>query len=350
MNLKQQPFGTVQPGTMVELYTLTNDNGVTVTLTNYGGIIVSLHTPDRSGQPGDIVLGFDNLDDYQTRSPYFGCITGRFANRIAGGKFQLKGKEYTLAQNNGQNHLHGGKVGFDKVVWSADPFSSPDAVGVALSYLSPDGEEGYPGNLSVTVTYTLTNDNTFEIDYKATTDQATILNLTNHTYFNLTGEGKILDHELMLNADRFTPVDDSAIPLGELRPVTGTPLDFLQSTRIGDRIDVDDEQMRRGLGYDHNWVVNGTPGELRLAAVLREPSTGRTVEVHTTQPGVQFYSGNLMPESLPGKEGKTYPRRGGVCLETQHFPDSPNQPSFPSAVLEPGQTYHEVTVFKFGAE
>lgn len=350
MNLKQQPFGSTKPGTLVDLYTLSNDQGVTVTLTNYGGTIVSLHTPDRAGQTGDIVLGFDNLQDYLNLSPFFGCITGRFANRIAGGKFQLKGKEYTLAQNNGQNHLHGGKVGFDKVVWAADPFCSPDGAGVALSYLSPDGEEGYPGNLSVTVTYTLTADNAFQIDYDATTDRATILNLTNHAYFNLLGQGTILDHELMLNADRFTPVDATAIPLGELRSVTGTPFDFHQFTRIGNRIDQDDEQIRFGLGYDHNWVLNGTPGELRLAAALRESTTGRTLEVHTTQPGVQFYSGNLMSERLIGKEGKLYLRRGGVCLETQHFPDSPNQPSFPSVILEPGRKYHEVTVFKFGAE
>lgn len=350
MKLNQQPFGSTRPGTLVDLYTLTNDHGVTITLTNYGGTLVSLHTPDRNGQPGDIVLGFDNLDDYLTRSPFFGCIAGRYANRIAGGSFQLKGKEYQLAQNDGQNHLHGGKVGFDKVVWSAGPFSNPDGVGVELNYVSPDGEEGYPGNLSVTVTYTLTNDNALHIDYTATTDQATILNLTNHTYFNLAGQGTILDHELMLNADRFTPVDASAIPLGELRAVAGTPLDFRQFTRIGARIDQDDEQLRNGQGYDHNWVVNGTPGELRLAAALREASSGRRLEVHTTQPGVQFYSGNLMPETLPGKEGKIYPRRGGLCLETQHFPDSPNQPSFPSVVLESGQTYHEVTVFRFGTE
>ncbi|RIK55786.1 MAG: galactose-1-epimerase [Chloroflexi bacterium] len=350
MKLRQQPFGATRGGAMVDLYTLSNDQGVTVTLTNYGGILVSLHTPDRGGQPGDIVLGFDNLDDYLTRSPFFGCITGRFANRIAGGRFHLKGKEYQLAQNNGPNHLHGGQVGFDKVIWSAEPISSPEGVGVALSYLSPDGEEGYPGNLSVTVTYTLTNDNALQIDYEATTDQATILNLTNHTYFNLLGEGTILDHELMINADRYTPVDESAIPLGELAPVAGTPFDFRQFTRIGARIDQDDEQLRRGLGYDHNYVVNGTPGELRPAAAIREARSGRRVDILTTQPGVQFYSGNLMPGSLPGKAGKVYPRRGGLCLETQHFPDSPNQPSFPSAVLEPGQTYHEVTVFRFAAE
>lgn len=345
MKITQQPFGSTKPGTLVDLYTLSNDHGVTAAITNYGGILVSLHAPDRNGESGDIVLGFDNLDDYLTRSPYFGCITGRFANRIAGGKFQLQGKEYQLAQNNGQHHLHGGLVGFDKVVWSAEPFSHPDSVGVVLSYLSPDGEEGYPGNLSVTVTYTLTNDNALRIDYTATTDQPTILNLTNHTYFNLKGEGTILDHELMLNADRFTPVDSTAIPLGELRPVEGTPLDFRQFTRIGARIGQDDEQLRNGQGYDHNWVINGTPGELRLAAAVREASSGRTLEVHTTQPGVQFYSGNLMPESLPGKQGKVYPRRGGLCLETQHFPDSPNQPTFPSVVLEPGQEFNETTVF-----
>jgi aldose 1-epimerase len=350
MNVKQQPFGATRTGAMVDLYTLSNDHGVTAAIATYGGIIVNLLTPDRQGQPSDITLGFDDLESYLTRSPYFGCITGRYANRIGQGRFTLKGKSYQLAQNNGRNHLHGGLVGFDKVVWAAEPFSSPDGVGVKLSYLSPDGEEGYPGALSTAVTYTLGNDNSLTLDYAATTDQATILNLTNHAYFNLAGQGDILNHELMLNADRFTVVDAESIPTGELRSVTGTPLDFRTPTRIGARIDQDDEQLRFGLGYDHNWVINGTPRELRLAALLREPSSGRTLEVWTTQPGIQFYSGNLMPDTLPGKHSQTYHKRYGLCLETQHFPDSPNQPAFPSAVLELGQKYHEVTVFKFGAE
>jgi aldose 1-epimerase len=350
MNVRQQPFGAARAGAMVELYTLSNDHGVTAAIASYGGTIINLITPDRAGRPGDITLGFDSLDDYLTRSPFFGCIAGRYANRIALGKFTLKGKSYQLAQNNGRNHLHGGLVGFDKVVWAAEPFSSPEGVGVKLSYLSPDGEEGYPGALSTTVTYTLANDNSLTLDYTATTDQTTILNLTNHAYFNLAGQGDILNHELMLNADRFTVVDAEAIPTGELRSVTSTPFDFRTPTRIGARIDQDDEQIRFGLGYDHNWVVNGTPGELRLAALLRDPGSGRTLEVRTTQPGIQFYSGNLMPDTLLGKGGQVYHKRYGLCLETQHFPDSPNQPSFPSVVLEPGDSYHEVTVFAFGAE
>ncbi|HXF61132.1 MAG TPA: aldose epimerase family protein [Caldilineaceae bacterium] len=348
MQLNQQPFGAVKAGAMVDLYTLSNDQGLTTTITNYGGIITTLLAPDRHGQPGDVVLGYDTLDDYVARNPYFGCITGRYANRIAQGRFTLNGKTYQLAQNNGPNHLHGGLVGFDKVIWAAEPFTAPDGVGLTLTYLSPDGEEGYPGNLSVTVTYTLTDDNALRIDYAATTDQPTILNLTNHTYFNLAGHGDILDHVLMLNADAFTPVDETAIPYGELRPVAGTPFDFRQPTRIGERIEQDDEQLRFGQGYDHNWVINGSPGELRLAAVLTEATSGRTLEVYTTQPGIQFYSGNLLPD-LTGKGGQRYTRRSGLCLETQHFPDSPNQPSFPSTVLEPGQKYLETTVFKFSA-
>jgi aldose 1-epimerase len=347
MNLKQQPFGAAKAGAMVDLYTLSNDQGLTITITNYGGIITSLQAPDRQGTMGDVVLGYDTLDEYLERSPYFGCITGRYANRIAQGRFTLKGKAYQLAQNNGANHLHGGLIGFDKVVWTAEPFAGPDGAGLKLSYLSNDGEEGYPGNLSVTVTYTMTDNNALRIDCEATTDQATVLNLTNHTYFNLAGQGDILDHVLMLNADRFTPVDETAIPYGELRSVAGTPFDFRQPVRIGERIEQDDEQLRFGQGYDHNWVVNGAPGELRLAALLTEPASGRTLEVYTTQPGVQFYSGNLLP-SVQGKGGRQYTRRSGLCLETQHFPDSPNQPTFPTTVLEPGQQYEETTIFIFG--
>lgn len=347
MNLQQQPYGMVKPGASADLFTLRNNQGVTLALTNYGGIITSLTTPDRSGQPGDIVLGYDTLEEYLERNPFFGCLVGRFGNRIAKAQFTLQGKTYTLLQNNGQNHLHGGKVGFDKVLWAAEPFTTPGSAGVKLTYTSADGEEGYPGNLATTVVYTL-SDEGFEIDYQATTDQATILNLTNHTYFNLAGRGDILDHLMMLNADAFTPVDATLIPTGELRPVAGTPFDFRTPTRIGARIDQDDEQLRFGGGYDVNWVVNGTPGEMRLAARVTEESSGRVLEVHTTQPGVQFYSGNMLPDSLPGKGGQVYRRRSGLCLETQHFPDSPNQPNFPSAVLEPGQTYHETTVWKFG--
>ncbi|MCC6455764.1 MAG: galactose mutarotase [Caldilineaceae bacterium] len=349
MNLKQQPYGATGGGNYADLYTLTNNQGVTLSLTNYGGIITTLHTPDRKGQGGDIVLGYEKLEEYLARNPFFGCLVGRFGNRIAGGKFTLKGKEYRLAQNNGQNHLHGGTVGFDKVLWAAEPFTTPASVGVKLTYTSVDGEEGYPGNLAVTVVYTLTDTNEFQINYSATTDQSTILNLTNHTYFNLRGEGDILDHLMQINADSFTPVDNTLIPTGEIRPVAGTPLDFRTPTRIGKRIEQNDEQLAFGKGYDQNFVVQGTPGELRRAAVVRDPSSGRTLEVLTTQPGVQFYSGNVLPD-LMGKGGQAYQRRSGFCLETQHFPDSPNQPTFPSVVLEPGEKYAETTVWKFGVE
>ena len=347
MNLTQQPYGAVKSGAPADLFTLSNDHGVTATVTNFGGIIATLFTPDRHGQPGDIVLGYDRLDEYVNMNPFFGCLAGRFANRIAGAKFTLKGKTYPLAQNNGVNHLHGGKVGFDKVLWGAEPFSAPDAVGVKLTYRSEDGEEGYPGNLDVTVTYTLDNANTLTLDYQAKTDQATVLNLTNHSYFNLAGQGDILDNRMMINADTFTPVDATLIPTGELRPVAGTVFDFRTPHRIGDRIEADDEQIKYGGGYDVNWVVKGTG--MRLAARVTEPTSGRVMEVHTTQPGVQFYSGNMLP-TLTGKGGRVYQRRFGLCLETQHFPDSPNQPAFPSAVLEPGDTYHEITAFKFGVE
>lgn len=349
MNLQQQPYGAAASGSYADLFTLSNDQGVSVTLTNYGGIITTLHTPDRNGRPGDIVLGYDKLEEYVARNPFFGCLVGRFGNRIGGGKFTLKGKSYTLAQNNGQNHLHGGRVGFDKVLWAAEPFTTPTSAGVKLTYTSADGEEGYPGNLAVTVVYTLTDNNEFQLDYSATTDQATIVNLTNHTYYNLAGKGDILGHVMQLNADQFTPVDSTLIPTGELRSVAGTPLDFRTPTPIGARIDQQDEQLIFGKGYDQNFVVNGTPGELRRAALVSEPTSGRTLEVLTTQPGVQFYSGNVLPD-LIGKGGQEYKRRYGFCLETQHFPDSPNQPNFPSVVLEPGQRYEETTVWKFGVE
>jgi aldose 1-epimerase len=349
MNLQQQPYGAATSGGYADLYTLANDQGVTVALTNYGGIITTLHTPDRNGQPGDIVLGYDNLEEYVARNPFFGCLVGRFGNRIGGAKFTLKGKSYTLAQNNGQNHLHGGRVGFDKVLWAAEPFTTPASAGVKLTYTSADGEEGYPGNLVVTVIYTLTDNNEFHLDYNAATDQTTIVNLTNHTYYNLAGKGDILGHVMQINADRFTPVDSTLIPTGELRSVAGTPFDFRTPTPIGARIDQQDEQLAFGQGYDQNFVVDGTPGELRRAALVSEPTSGRTLEVLTTQPGVQFYSGNVLP-NLTGKGGQEYQRRYGFCLETQHFPDSPNQPNFPSVVLEPGERYQETTVWKFGVE
>jgi aldose 1-epimerase len=349
MRIDRAPFGVGRNGERVDIFTLSNDHGVTARITNYGGTIVNLQTPDRHGQPGDIALGFDTLDEYLARSPFFGCITGRFANRIAEGRFTLYGETYQLATNNGPNHLHGGRVGFDKVVWAAEPFERADAIGLTLTYLSKDGEEGYPGNLAVTVTYTLTNANALRIDYAATTDKATIINLTNHNYFNLAGEGDILGHIVMIDADHFTPIDATLIPTGELQPVAGTPMDFRRALPVGVRINADDEQLRRAGGYDHNWVLNRSGSGLQRLIVVTEPISGRWLEVHTTQPGVQFYTGNMMPDYLPGKDGRVYSKRTGFCLETQHFPDSPNQPNFPPVVLEPGQTYQQSTVFKFGA-
>lgn len=348
MNITKAPFGKTSSGQDVELYTLTNDKGVEAGIITYGGIIVSLKTPDRNGNPGDIVLGFDSLKDYEERSPFFGCITGRYANRIAKGKFTLDGKEYTLATNNGPNHLHGGKVGFDKAVWKAETKSEGDAVSLVLTHTSPDGDEGYPGNLDVEVTYTLNNSNELVIDYKAKTDQPTVLNLTNHSYFNLEGHGSgnVLAHELQLSASKFTPTDDTAIPTGELRPVEGTPLDFTKGKPIGRDIESDYEQIVFGKGYDHNFVIDGRPGVLRRAATVRGPRSGRVLEILTTEPGVQLYTANFM-EKMAGKDGATYDFRGAFCLETQHFPDSPNHPDFPTTVLRPGDTFRSTTVHRF---
>jgi aldose 1-epimerase len=350
MQIQKEFYGATQSGTPVDLYTLTNDNGVEVKITNYGGIITSIKAPDRDGSIGEITLGMDSLEGYLGPHPFFGALVGRYGNRIRAGKFTLNGKEYQLATNANGHHLHGGNKGFDKVVWEAKTASVEDGVSLTLNYVSKDGEENYPGNLSVTVTYTLTNDDELQIDYSATTDQPTVLNLTNHTYFNLAQSETILDHVMMLEADAFTVVDEDVITTGEIRSVEGTPLDFRQPTRIGERIEADDEQLEFAGGYDHNWVVNGEPGELRLAARVTEPTTGRTLEVYTTQPGIQFYAGNMMPKEMAGRGGQTYKWRGGLCLETQHFPDSPNHPDFPSTELKPGEKYHEVTVFKFGAE
>lgn len=349
MKIKKEHFGTLTDGRAVALYTLVNDNGLKTTITSYGGIVVSLWVPDRDGTPGDVVLGFDTLDEYIKHNPFFGCLIGRYGNRIGGGRFTLDGVEYVLAQNNGPNHLHGGRQGFDKKLWDAQAIELPNGPALKLRYVSPDGEEGYPGTLSVEVVYTLTNDNALRMDYRATTDKPTLVNLTNHSYFNLSaGQAEtILDHELTLYADHFTPVDATLIPTGELRPVDGTPLDFRTPTRVGARIDANDEQLRFGGGYDHNWVINGPMGQLRPAARLYEPKSGRVMEVWTTEPGVQFYSGNMMPPAMSGKNGRTYPRRGGLCLETQHYPDSPNKPHFPSTVLRPGETYATTTLYKF---
>jgi aldose 1-epimerase len=347
MNITKHPYGQTADGAAVDLYTLTNDNGVEAKITNYGGIITSLRVPDRAGALGDVVLGFDALEDYLTRNPFFGCLVGRFGNRIAKGRFTLNGVEYALALNDGPNSLHGGMAGFDKKVWQASGVITDAGAGVVLRYVSPDGEEGYPGDLSVVVIYLLDNDNALRIAYSATTDKDTVVNLTNHTYFNLAGAGDILGHELKLFADRFTPVDATLIPTGELRSLDGSPLDFRTPSSIGARIDADDEQIKLGGGYDHNYVVNGLAGTLRPAARVAEPTTGRVLEVLTTEPGVQLYSGNFLDGSLTGKGGAVYAKRSGFCLETQHFPDSPNQPAFPTTVLKAGETYRSTTVFKF---
>lgn len=348
--VKREPFGQTPEGTAVERFTLTNAHGMEVQAMTYGGIILRLHVPDRTGQPGDVVLGYDTLAEYLAANPYFGAIIGRYGNRIAQGRFSLDGQAYTLARNNGPNALHGGVKGFDKVVWQAEPFQNAEAVGIIFTYTSPDGEEGYPGTLTATVTYTLTNANELIFDYHATTDKPTPVNLTQHSYFNLAGQGDILGHELMLAADEFTPVDSTLIPTGELRNVAGTPFDFTRPTAIGARIDAEDEQLRAGGGYDHNFVLRTSTEPLKLAARVYEPTSGRVMEIRTTEPGLQFYSGNFLDGTLTGKGGQVYQHRTGFCLETQHFPDSPNQPSFPSTILRPGQAYRSRTVLTFSVQ
>jgi len=348
--VQQKEFGTHE-GRPVNLYTLKNAHGVEIQAMNYGGIILSIRVPDRKGEFADIVLGHDKLEGYVPNKPYLGAIVGRYANRIANGTFTLDGKTYTLPKNDGPNTLHGGTTRtFDKVVWDAEPLKGKN--GVAFSYLSKDGEEGFPGNLKIEVTYTLTDNNELVIDYEATTDKATPLNVSQHSYFNLkgAGNGDILDHEVMINADRFTPVDKNLIPMGELRPVKGTPMDFTTPMKIGARIDDNYEQLQLGHGYDHNFVLSRKGPGMTLAARVTEPSTGRVLEVSTTQPGVQFYSGNFLDGTVTGKEGRVYQRRYGFCLETQHYPDSPNHPKFPNTILRPGETFHQKTVFKFSAK
>jgi aldose 1-epimerase len=357
--ITRSSFGKTADGQAVDLFVLRGAGGAEVSITNYGGIVTSIKVPDRDGKLGDVVLGFDKLEGYLAGHPFFGSLVGRYGNRIAKGVFTLDGKTYRLAKNNGDNHLHGGTRGFDKYVWKAEPSEGNAGPTLRLSRVSPDGEEGYPGKLTVTVTYTLTKDNALRIDYTATTDKATVLNLTNHSYFNLAGQGSgdVLGHEVEIFADRFTPVDAGLIPTGELRSVEGTPLDFRKPHKIGERIDADDEQIKRGGGYDHNFVINkpgsseksGLPGgtEPALAARVYEPTTGRVLEVLTTQPGVQLYTGNFLDGTLTGKDGKVYKRRYGFCLETQHFPDSPNQPKFPTTVLRPGEEFKSTTVYRF---
>ncbi len=343
--IKRQPFGKLPDGTSVHLFTLKNANGVEVSICNYGGIVVSFKAPDRNGKLGDIVLGFEKLDDYVKRNPFFGCIVGRYGNRIAKGKFTLNGQEFHLAINNGPNALHGGLKGFDKVVWDATVKASAAGPAIELRYLSKDGEEGFPGNLSVTAVYTLTADNGLQLDYTATTDKDTIVNLTQHSYFNLAGHGDVLNYDVMIAADKFTPVDSTLIPTGELRPVEGTPFDFRKPTRIGARIDEDNEQLKFGGGYDHNFVFNKPLGKLELAARVHDPSTGRVLEVLTTEPAMQFYTANQL-DGIKGKAGQVYGKRGAFCMEPQHFPDSPNHPNFPSTVLKPGEVYRNTIIYR----
>ena len=333
---------------LVKLFTLTNASGAQASITEYGGIVVSIKVPDRDGNLGDVALGYDNLDAYVQDTPYFGAITGRYANRIAAGRFEIDGTTYELPVNNGPNSLHGGIKGFDKVVWKGEPTAPGD--GVTFRYVSADGEEGYPGKLDATVTYTWTDANELKIEYLASTDKPTVINLTNHSYFNLKdgGASTILEHELMINADRYTPVADAgAIPTGELASLDGTPLDFREATAIGERIEEENEQLGFGSGYDHNYVLNASGEELTVAAMVYDPSSGRVMEVLTEEPGVQFYSGNFLDGHHVGKGGVGYERRSGLCLETQHFPDSPNQPNFPSTVLRPGETYATSTIYRF---
>ncbi len=347
--LDTRDFGKTPDGAAVDAYVLANAKGMKAQIITYGAILTELHVPDRNGRLEDVVLGFADLKGYLQGHPYFGATVGRVANRIAKGKFTLDGKEYTLAANNGPNALHGGLKGFDKVIWKAEPLQSADGVGVTLSYRSRDGEEGYPGNLSTTVTYTLTNQNELKIDYVATTDKATPVNLTNHSYFNLAGpkSGDILAHELMLAADKYTPADDTLIPTGEIKPVEGTPLDFRTPMTIGSRID----QLKGTVGgYDHNYVLRSEGKRLALAARVREPKSGRVMEMFTTEPGVQFYTGNFLDGKLKGKGGVTYQKHQGFCLEAQHFPDSVNHDNFPSVILKPGKTYTQTTVYKFSAK
>jgi aldose 1-epimerase len=331
------------------MFTLKNAHGLEVRAISYGATIVSLRVPDREGRLDDVVLGHDDLDGYLKSSPYFGCVVGRYGNRIAGGRFALDGRSYQLATNDGPNHLHGGKQGFDKKVWDAEPFQRDDAAGVVFSLVSPDGDEGYPGNLKVRVTCTLNDRDELAFDYLATTDQPTPVNLTQHSYFNLAGHGSgdVLGHELTIFASRFTPVDATLIPTGVLAPVEGTPFDFRRPTPIGARIAEDHEQLRYGRGYDHNWVLDRQGDGPVHAARLADPKSGRVMDVHTTEPGIQFYAGNFLDGTITGKAGQVYRHRGGLCLETQHFPDSPNKPSFPPVVLKPGQTYATTTVYRF---
>ncbi len=348
-------FGRLPDGRETTLFSLVSAGGARADITDYGAIVVRLFVPDRAGRMDDIVLGYNSVADYVKNSPFFGAIVGRFGNRIAHGRFTLDGQTYTLATNNNPNgipcHLHGGNVGFDKVLWSARTSITNGSPTLELRYRSADGEEGYPGNLDVTVTYTLGDDNSLRVDYHATTDRATPVNLTQHAYFNLKGEGQgdILDHQLEINARRYTPVNAGLIPTGELASVASTPFDFTTPQRIGARVNADHEQLKLAGGYDHNWVLDAQSGTLALAATASEPTTGRTMEVWTQEPGVQFYCGNFLDGTAIGKSDRAYGHRSGFCLETQHYPDSPNQPAFPNTILRPDQVYQTTTLFKFSS-
>jgi aldose 1-epimerase len=350
-SISVSPFGKLPDGRTVSIYTLTNVKGLMMKVINYGGIITSLSIPDKRGHKDDIVLGYDSLSGYLKSSPYFGALIGRYGNRIAKGRFSLDGKQYTLATNNGENHLHGGVKGFDKVFWNIEENPSEDGASLKLTYTSKDMEEGYPGNLQAEVIYTLTDNDELRIDYKATTDKKTIVNLTQHTYFNLTGgKNDILAHELMLHADQFVPVDKTLIPTGELKTVSGTPFDFRKQIPIGQHIGDKDEQLKFGNGYDHCWVLNKANDGLNYAGSLYEKESGRKIEVYTSEPGIQFYSGNFLDGSITGKNNTVYKFRTGLCLETEHFPDSPNHPKFPSVALNPGENYSSHTIYKFSAQ
>lgn len=345
-------FGEMPDGTKVEKYTLKNTKGMEIDVITYGGIITRWTAPDKEGNYEDIVLGFDDLQQYLDSNPYFGALIGRYGNRIAKGKFTLDGETYTLVTNDGENHLHGGEKGFDKVVWQAKAESTEEGASLELTYTSADGEEGYPGKLEVKVTYILTEDNELDVRYEATTDKPTIVNLTQHSYFNLSGDftQSVLDHELFLDADAYLPVDSGLIPTGEFRDVSGTPFDFKQPKLMGKEINAEDEQLKLGKGYDHCWVLNQEDGNYGLAASAYHPKTGRLLEVYTDEPGIQFYSGNFLDGTLPAQKGGTYGQRAGFCLETQHYPDSPNQENFPSVRLDPGETYSSRTLFKLSTK
>jgi aldose 1-epimerase len=351
--IENRPFGRMPDGTEVDLYTLTNHHQMTVGILTYGGSVQQIRVPDRDGKLANVALGFDQLDDYVNKARHFGAIVGRYGNRIGGASFTLDGETFQLAANNGPNSLHGGPEGFDRKVWRAEAVENGGEVGLALSYTSPDGEEGYPGTLAVKVLYTLTDNNELRIDYKATTDKPTVLNLTNHTYFNLAGEGSgsVYGHELKINASAYTPVEATLIPTGAIAKVAGTPFDFTRPIPIGARIREADPQLIRGHGYDHNFVLDKPrAGELTLAARVVEPTTGRVMEVDTTEPGVQFYAGNFLNSTLVGMSRRMYRQSDGFCLETQHFPNSPNQPDFPSTVLRPGKEYRSTTIYRFATE